>query len=175
MEDPKEPLATKQGYLLKEPGVYISGAKVGRPFGRYMFLPEEFEEKAEAFIASFDPKNRDNEDSRYGTVPTITEFAYVMGASRRTILDYEKRDEYSDVIAKVKAFCEMHSEQKLFDPAIKGAGPIFNLKANYGWKDGNQLDVNVNIGWNDVQMEAKKRRRMLEDPDYVPEEEVTDI
>jgi len=50
------------------------------------------------------------------------------------------------------------------------AGPIFNLKANFGWKDGTEHGgINFNFSWNAILMEAEKRRKQLEEPDHTIE------
>jgi len=154
-------LATKKGAILSQPGIYESGEKVGRSFGIFKISPEELAVMAEKYIDEWgDPLNNVNK------VPTLTEFAFKCGVGRRTLVDYAKKDEFKSIIDRLKAFCEMHTDQQLYNPTLRAAGPIFSLKANYGWKDGSQLDINLNIGWNSVLQAAKDKRLMQENPDY---------
>lgn len=139
-------------------------ARLGRPFGSYKLSVIAVRETIDKWMKSFE---KDGE--RDGQVPTISSLAYDLGIARRTLVDYKHRDAYKPMLERAKTFTEMHVVQKLFDPKVRPAGPIFNLKANYGWKDGSQLDVNINIGWNEVQKAAQNARRKLEDTDYVPD------
>ncbi len=112
-------------------------------------------------------KSFEKDGERDGQVPTVSSLAFDLGITRRTILEYEKRDAYKAMIEKAKTFCEMHVEQKLFDPKVRPAGPIFNLKANYGWKDGSEnKGINFNCSWNTVLIEAEKVRKKLKEPDH---------
>ena len=141
-------------------------ARLGRPFGSFKLSIEDCKTRIEAWKETFKEGGE-----RAGQVPTISSLAYDLGISRRTILEYEKRDAYKAMIEKAKTFCEMHVEQKLFDPKVQPAGPIFNLKANFGHKDGSEsgANLNVNLNWNLVQKEAEKRRKQLEEPDHTIE------
>ena len=140
----------------------------GRPFGTFKLSVEDVEVRINTWMDSFKEKGE-----RDGQVPTVSSLAFDLGITRRTILEYEKRDAYQAMIERAKTFCEMHIEQKLFDPKVRPAGPICNLKANFGHKDGNETTkVNFNFSWNAVQQAAQNARRMLEDPDYVSDEPV---
>jgi len=123
---------------------------------------DDVAKKIEEWMKAFEEGGK-----RYEQVPTVSSLAFDLGITRRTILEYEKRDAYKAMIEKAKTFCEMHVEQKLFDPKVQPAGPIFNLKANFGHKDGSEsgANLNVNLSWNLVQKEAEKRRKQLEEPD----------
>lgn len=64
---------------------------------------------------------------------TICGLAYYLGfSSRQSLLDYEKREEYSDIIKKARLRIEMAYEECLMDKSPTGA--IFALK-NMGWHD----------------------------------------
>ncbi len=160
----QQKLATKKGAILAQPGEYESGEKVGRSFGIFKIMPDELAVMAEEYIGEWgEPLNNLNK------VPTLSEFAFKSGVSRRTLTDYSKRGEFRPIIDRIKAFCEMHTDQQLYNVDLRAAGPIFSLKANYGWKDGSVLDINLNIGWNSVLEAAKQRRLKQENPDYEPE------
>ena len=64
---------------------------------------------------------------------TITGLALALDTTRETLLDYEAKDEFSDTIKKAKQRCHNYAETMLFNS--NPAGPIFNLKNNYGWRD----------------------------------------
>lgn len=65
---------------------------------------------------------------------TITGLALALDTTRDVIIDYEKKDEYSNTIKKAKQKCEQYSEEQLYRTS-QVAGVIFSLKNNYGWKD----------------------------------------
>ena len=74
---------------------------------------------------------------------TICGLAYYLGfSSRQSLLDYEKREEYSDIIKKARLRIEMAYEECLMDKSPTGA--IFALK-NMGWSDRSEVDHNVNV------------------------------
>ena len=133
--------------------------RLGRPFGTFKLSIEDVKTRIEDWVVSFEEGGE-----REGQIPTISSLAYDLGICRRTLVDYQHRDAYKPMLDRAKTFCEMHVEQKLFDPKIRPAGPIFNLKANYGWKDGSQLDVNVNLSWSAALREAEKQRKELNNP-----------
>jgi DNA-packaging protein gp3 len=71
---------------------------------------------------------------------TITGLALALDTSRRTLLDYEARnDEFSHTIKKAKLRCENFAEEQLFT-SRNTAGVIFNMKNNYGWVDKQDID-----------------------------------
>lgn len=74
---------------------------------------------------------------------TICGLAYFLGfASRQSLLDYEKKEEFSDIIKKSRLRIEMNYEEMLQDKSPTGA--IFALK-NMGWSDKTEIDHNINI------------------------------
>lgn len=72
---------------------------------------------------------------------TVSGLAYYLGTTRRTLLDYEaKNDEYFHTIRAAKAKIEAFVEESLWTPKI-AQGVVFNLKNNFGWKE--QQDINM--------------------------------
>lgn len=70
-------------------------------------------------------------------VPTITGLAYYIGfESRQSFYDYEKKDEFTYTIKKVRLFIEQHYEEMLQTGNTIGA--IFALK-NFGWNDKQEI------------------------------------
>lgn len=140
-----------------------TGNRVGRPLK--FASPEELQEKIEAYFADCDPHWEeyeawiDKKDSSGkpiitdGVVQqefvtkkrltkqkpyTITGLAVALDTTRETLLDYQDKDEFSDTIKKAKEKIHGYVESRLFDG--QAAGPIFNLKNNYGWKDKYDFD-----------------------------------
>lgn len=70
---------------------------------------------------------------------TITGLALALGTTRRTLLDYEEKDEFSHTIKEAKTRIEHFTEQMLFSPSPTGT--IFNLKNNYGWQDKTEQEI----------------------------------
>lgn len=86
---------------------------------------------------------------------TVSGLAYALGTTRRTLLDYEEKDEYSHTVKKAKAKIELFNEEMLYNKDVSTTGVIFNLKNNYGWKDKQEIEaevtsaVNINIELSD--------------------------
>ena len=72
---------------------------------------------------------------------TITGLALALDTTRDVLIDYEDKEEYSYTIKKAKQMCHNFAERRLFES--NAAGPIFNLKNNYGWKDQTIQDLHV--------------------------------
>lgn len=70
---------------------------------------------------------------------TITGLALFLGTSRQTLLDYQGRKDFSDIIKAAKLRCENYAEQQLYS-GKSVVGPIFNLKNNYNWSDTKKLE-----------------------------------
>jgi hypothetical protein len=69
------------------------------------------------------------------TIPLLTELTYELGFADRTSLREQanRGKEYSHIVKRAKARCEIAQEKILQSGACTGA--IFNLKCNYGWQD----------------------------------------
>lgn len=65
---------------------------------------------------------------------TITGLAVHLETDRRTLLNYEEKEEYFHTIKAAKARIENYTEEILVTTK-SAAGVIFNLKNNYGWQD----------------------------------------
>ena len=76
---------------------------------------------------------------------TVSGLAYALDTTRRTLLDYEEKDEYSHTIKKAKAKIESFNEELLYSKDVPTVGVIFNLKNNYNWKDKQEIEADVGI------------------------------
>ncbi|MGR6764465.1 terminase small subunit [Paenibacillus sp. T2-29] len=76
---------------------------------------------------------------------TISGLAVFLETDRKTLLNYEDREEFFHTIKKAKARIENYTEEQLYNASAKNmTGIIFNLKNNYGWQD--KQEINNNIG-----------------------------
>lgn len=75
---------------------------------------------------------------------TVSGLAYALGTTRRTLLDYQEKDEYSHTIKSAKTKIELFNEEMLYSKDVSTTGVIFNLKNNYGWKDKQEIEAEVN-------------------------------
>jgi len=67
--------------------------------------------------------------------PTICGLALALGfSSRQSLLDYGEKAEFVDIIKSAKTYLESLVEKRVLYENC-GAGPIFWLKANRGWKE----------------------------------------
>lgn len=104
----------------------------GRP--RKFKSPEEMQQKIDAYFAECDEKKKPY---------TITGLALEIDATRELLLTYElepDRQEFHDTVKKAKLRCHNYAEEFLFS-GKNPAGPIFNLKNNYGWVDKHDHEV----------------------------------
>src|SRR5690606_4306358 len=75
--------------------------------------------------------------------PTITGLAVHLDTSRRTLLDYEDRDdELSHTIKTAKDRIESFAEEQLYTNP-RTAGVIFNLVNNYKWVNKSEVDSTI--------------------------------
>lgn len=91
--------------------------------------PEKLQEAAELYIAECEEKS---------IRPTITKLCYRLGFdSRQSFYDYEKREQFSYIIKRLRLFIESGYEEALSQNSPTGA--IFALK-NMGWKDKQEVE-----------------------------------
>ena len=93
---------------------------------------------------------------------TITGLAMYLGTTRETLLEYEgevegreKSKEFADTIKEAKVKIHNWVEGRLYDG--NAAGPIFNLKNNFNWKDRQEIDHTVQrpiLGDTDVPIDS---------------------
>ena len=82
----------------------------------------------------------DAEDRPY----TVSGLAVALDTNRQTLINYEDKGEFFDTIKKAKAKIEAYNEEMLYNKNIPTTGVIFNLKNNYGWKDKQEIEAEVN-------------------------------
>jgi DNA-binding XRE family transcriptional regulator len=75
---------------------------------------------------------------------TVSGLAYALGTNRQTLLNYEEKEEFFDTIKSAKAKIELFNEEMLYNKDVSTTGVIFNLKNNYGWKDKQEIEAEVN-------------------------------
>lgn len=125
----------------KKGNKYAIGNKGGRP-GLFN-SPEELQSKVNEYFNGGANKRKIAIGLTAVEIPyyTICGLAYYLGfSSRQSLLDYEKKEEYSDIIKKARLRIEMAYEECLMDKSPAGA--IFALK-NMGWSDRSEVDHNV--------------------------------
>jgi hypothetical protein len=88
--------------------------------------PEEMEKRGMEYI----------EDCRTNKKPiTITGLCIHLDTTRDTLLDYQRKKQFSDTIKRLKLYAENYAEEYLYNPNGRAVvGAIFALK-NFGWTD----------------------------------------
>lgn len=122
---------------------------VGRPL-KFKSL-EELQEKIDAYFASTG-RQVDKDGKEYFEPVTITGLALALGTSRKVLMEYENKDEYSNTIKEAKLRCENFAERMLY-LGKSPTGPIFALK-NFSWTDKTETDITSKgekLGWSDYQ------------------------
>ena len=105
----------------------------GRPL-KYNSV-EEMQKDIENYFAKCDEEKRPY---------TVSGLAYALGTTRRTLLDYQEKDDFSHTIKNAKTKIELFNEEMLYSKDVSTTGVIFNLKNNYGWKDKQEIEAEVN-------------------------------
>lgn len=118
--------------------------------------------------------NKYLEEKRVQVEPfTITGLALALDMSRDNLLYYtEERDpDFYRIISRAKLRCQNYAERQAMHPHSKNiTGPIFNLKANYGWVETNRQEVtgkdgaplNMNVTHNDERARQTRARLLAE-------------
>jgi hypothetical protein len=78
--------------------------------------------------------------------PTVSGLAIYLGLSRRTLINYEGREEFFPTIEGAKARVESYLDQRTYHPNNNGVQ--FNLKNNFKWKDKQEVEHTGDIGNN---------------------------
>jgi hypothetical protein len=66
---------------------------------------------------------------------TVSGLALWLNTTRRTLLDYQEKDQFSHTLLMAKQRIENYGEEKLFDPNAPTNGVKFSLSNNWGWAD----------------------------------------
>lgn len=86
----------------------------------------------------------DEQGTKKQIIPyTITGLANAIGMERKTLLDYQEKDEFCDTVKEAKRKVAQYVEEYLFTGKNQ-TGAIFNLKNNFDWKDKTETDVTSN-------------------------------
>ena len=118
--------------------------KVGRPL-KFKTV-EELSEKIEAYFNS-------NQE-----VYTVGDLAVWLDVDRRTITNYEDKDEFFPTIKRAKGKIEADVEKQALLGKLNPTVSIFNLKNNFNWKDRQEIDSNVNVNnYKELSVEELKK------------------
>lgn len=75
---------------------------------------------------------------------TVTGLALWLDTTRRTLLDYQARDEFSHTITRAKLRIENYASEALFDSAVPTKGVTFSLANNHeGWKEKTENETTI--------------------------------
>lgn len=107
---------------------------VGRPL-KYTSV-EEMQKDIDEYFAECDEN---------GKPYTVSGLAYALDTSRRTLLNYEEREDFFHTIKKAKDKIECFNEELLYNKNVSTTGVIFNLKNNYDWKDKQEIEADVKV------------------------------
>lgn len=83
----------------------------------------------------------DNGDAHFQ--PTMTGLARRLGLSRETLVQYGKKEKFSDTIKEARLIVQEALEDRLY--ASNVAGVIFNLKNNFGWADKQEIEMSEKV------------------------------
>ena len=95
---------------------------------------EEMQKKIDEYFEACDEN---------GKPYTVSGLAYALDTSRRTLLNYQEKDDFFHTIKKAKDKIEQFNEELLYSKDVPTVGVIFNLKNNYEWKDKQEIDADL--------------------------------
>lgn len=117
-----------------------------------LYTPEEIQKKWWAYIEYCEGYTRQHPTSsgkvvetRHPRVPTVGGFARFLKIDPETLLNYEKDGEYFGTVKGIKKFIELWKSDALVNGEGDKTGIIFDLKANYGWKETQVQEVKGQI------------------------------
>lgn len=70
--------------------------------------------------------------------PTMSGLALHLKLSRQSLINYESRTGFGDIIKEARQKVEESFEEALYGTAVSGV--IFNLKNNFGWRDKTEVE-----------------------------------
>lgn len=96
--------------------------------------------------------------------PTIVGLANALDVSRQTLLNYQGKRQFEEIITKAKRRVEQYAEERLYDKD-GSAGARFNLQNNFkGWKNETEVTLNAAEG-QDIMAEIRTRMAAEAFPD----------
>lgn len=126
------------------------------PAGRPLIFktPEELQKKIDDYFESCyeyvevskgKGRNKTTEVVRKKVKPfTVGGMAAFLGCDRDTLLNYEDREAFFGTIKRAKQKIEADVEEGALMGLYNAPAAIFNLKNNFGWKDKQEIDTNIN-------------------------------
>ena len=106
--------------------------------------PEEMQELIDRYFAECDAE---------GMPYTVPGVSLAVGmSSRQTLLEYEEKPAFSDTVKKAKLMFEHQRVKQLLTKEGSPTSMIFDLKANFGYRDRQEIDVNRSGPGSDLSM-----------------------
>jgi len=96
--------------------------------------PQDFEDDCSGFFDWC-------EENDY--IPDIEGLAVYLGTTRKTILDYEKKDNFCYTVKKIKNKIAFYKKQKAMAGQIPSAVFCFDFKNNHNYVDKTEVDNNI--------------------------------
>jgi len=72
-------------------------------------------------------------------VPTIAGLAYAIGVDRQTVYNYEKNQEYFDIIKRARDYILAEIESAAINDDVNN-GPVIFVMKNYGYSDKQEIE-----------------------------------
>ena len=107
---------------------------MGRP--KSFKTPKAFEKAVEAYFKSICTA-----EGEYKKPPTLSGLCLFLDISRDTFASYAKIEGYSDTARRARARVEAFLEECLIAREKGVQGIIFNLQANFGWREKHEISV----------------------------------
>ncbi len=76
---------------------------------------------------------------------TVSSLAVALDTSRRVLVEYGDKEQYSNAIKRAKALCEAYVEEMMMKKDTFTPGQIFVAKNNYQWVDKTETEHTGNM------------------------------
>lgn len=138
--------------------------------------PEELQEAVDGYFKRCEGVVVTDQDGkpmidRWGKVmkidaepPTVTGLALWLGfTGRQSLLNYQGKKQFQEIIEKAKSRCEAYTEKRLFDREGNN-GARFSLKYNFRWGQEEETTLEaIAPGYRAIMGEVRRRMREVDE------------
>ena len=115
-------------------------ARMGRP--RKYITCMDLEAMCELYFEEIDRENEERENKKLKTKPyTITGLALFLGMDTDSLLDYQKRKDFSGIVKRYKALVSLDLQERSIMDHKQTTGCIFNLKCNHNMVETKHIEL----------------------------------
>lgn len=88
---------------------------------------------------------------------TVTGLAVALDTNRDTLVNYGKKNKFSDTIKRAKAYCEASLEQGALNGTLNPTFSIFSAKNNFKWVDKSEVEKTIKKEFKPIEIIVKRK------------------